>query len=124
MQTLLSVPLERDEFSLLRRPDRSAKREVEGPSSHDKPHIVERRSLHYASLRSAPVGTTEQAIIMLYAPMSWRDGFRFITRSQRLARRPSGFSVKCGRSRRLILASIRVGRPDARAAASAFSKSC
>ena len=54
-----AAAIERDEFSLLRRPDRSAKREVEGPSFHDKPRIVERRSLRYASLRSAPVGTTE-----------------------------------------------------------------
>ena len=42
-----------------RRPDRSAKRGAEGPSLHDKRLVVERRSLHSASLRSAPVETTE-----------------------------------------------------------------
>ena len=38
--------------------DRSAKRGVERPCLHDKPLIVEARSLHSASLRSAPVETT------------------------------------------------------------------
>jgi hypothetical protein len=33
---------------------------VEGPSLHDKGFEVERRSLHYAALRAAPVGTTGQ----------------------------------------------------------------
>jgi hypothetical protein len=42
----------------LRRPDRSAKRGAEGSSLNDRRLVVERRSLRYASLRSAPVGTT------------------------------------------------------------------
>ena len=48
--------LELDEFGLLRRPDRSAKRVVEGPSRHDLRPVVEARSLHSASLRSGRRG--------------------------------------------------------------------
>src|SRR5436190_17638178 len=47
-----------DSCSNHRRPDRSAKRAVEGPPLHKKLLLAERRSLHYASLRSTPVGTT------------------------------------------------------------------
>src|SRR5262249_38672817 len=40
------------------RPERSG---VEGPCLNDWPQVVERRSLRYASLRSASVGTTDRA---------------------------------------------------------------
>jgi len=74
--------------------------------------------------RAAAIMAVDALSVGRYSPMSWRERFRFVRRSQRLARTPSGFSLSCGRSTRLILASMRVGRPDARAAASAFSKSC
>jgi hypothetical protein len=42
---------------------------VEGPSLDDRLLVVERRSLHYASLCSAPVGTTDQLKLSTrYAP--------------------------------------------------------
>ena len=50
---------------------------MEGPCFSDLPQIVERRSLHYASLRSAPVGTTEAGMTDDLA--AWReDPRRFV----------------------------------------------
>jgi hypothetical protein len=54
----VQVALERDDSSSLRRPDQGPKGRAEGPSLHKKPLFVEARSLRYASLRSASVGTT------------------------------------------------------------------
>jgi hypothetical protein len=63
--TKLSVP---ERMILVRitsssRPERSG---VEGPSIHNKPLIIGRRSLHYASLRSAPVETTDQVKVTMF----------------------------------------------------------
>jgi hypothetical protein len=52
-----SLHLARDEFKSIRHPDRSAKRGVEGPLHASG--TIKKRSLHYASLRSAPVGMTD-----------------------------------------------------------------
>src|SRR5262245_14169716 len=58
----ISWPLERDELSLTRHPDRSrAKRGVaEGSSLYDLRLVVEARSLHSASLRSGRRGESSK----------------------------------------------------------------
>jgi len=96
-----------------RRPDRSAKRGVEGPSHNDKRPVVERRSLHFASLRSGrreaelPVrltnpgrllwpdqGITKQGLAEFYGEIADRILPHLVGRPLSLLRHPEGINEK------------------------------